>query len=310
MTYAKGSLISAADYNTFATNVNAIWGVGTGNSGYGCTNTVGTATTAVLIGSSEWTTLLARGNSTALHQGTTWSSGTSQTSQSHINVISTLSSDITSLSTNKNNTDADNLTTTPGIISTTNSSSWTTTKTYTFTVAFTGSNTAQDAARAYFNAGGKIQVSYSHSGGTGTKATDWDTLCTACGTTIFAYGSTTKSGGSGSTNILATTTGYFAPLSVSPTYTDLFKQFSANTPYTSNYVLLQAYTDTTTDPDSRGGKGSTLTFKVTFYDGHGDAYGTDPTGTWGVTVDRIAPNTLKLNNVPTATFTGVGWSPP
>ena len=31
MTYAKGSLISAADYNTFATNVNAIWGVGTGN---------------------------------------------------------------------------------------------------------------------------------------------------------------------------------------------------------------------------------------------------------------------------------------
>ena len=238
MTYAKGSLISAADYNTFSTNVNAIWGVGTGNSGYGCTNTVGTATTAVLIGSSEWTTLLARGNSTALHQGTTWSSGTSQTSQSHINVISTLSSDITSLSTNKNNTDAANLTTTPGIISTTNSSSWTTTKTYTFTVDFTGSNTAQDAARAYFNAGGKIQVSYSHTGGTGTKATDWDTLCTACGTTIFAYGSTTKSGGSGSTNILATTTGYFAPLSVSPTYTDLFKQFSAGSNYTANDVVV------------------------------------------------------------------------
>ena len=202
--------ISAADYNTFSTNVNAIWGVGTGNSGYGCTNTVGTATTAVLIGSSEWTTLLARGNSTAGQQGTTWSSGTSQTKGNSINVISTLSSDITSLSTNKNTIAAGGLTTTSAIISATDSTSWTTTKSYTFTVAFTGSGTVQDAARAYFNAGGKIQVSYSQSGGTGTKASDWATLCTACGTTIFAYGSTTKSGGSGSTNILATTTGYFA----------------------------------------------------------------------------------------------------
>ena len=37
MTYSTGGLIEATDYNTFATNLNAIWSTGSGDSGWGQT---------------------------------------------------------------------------------------------------------------------------------------------------------------------------------------------------------------------------------------------------------------------------------
>jgi hypothetical protein len=40
MTYSSGGLIQAADYNTFSTNINNIWGTGSGDSGWGQTNTL------------------------------------------------------------------------------------------------------------------------------------------------------------------------------------------------------------------------------------------------------------------------------
>jgi hypothetical protein len=40
MTYASGGLIEAVDYNNFAASVNAIWGTGSGDRGYGQTDTV------------------------------------------------------------------------------------------------------------------------------------------------------------------------------------------------------------------------------------------------------------------------------
>lgn len=304
MTYSAGSLIAATDFNTFATDVNNVWGLGTGDYGYGCTNTVGSVTAAVdTATATQWTTLLARGNSSAGHQGTTWSSGTSVSTGNTISVISTLTANIASIGSNRLTTAPSGLTST-GQTPATDSASWNTTKTFTFTVAFSGGTTTIDSARHFFNAGGKIQVAYAHSGGTGTKNTDWTSLCTACGSTVFAYGSTTKSGGSGSTSVLATTTGYYQLLT---TNTTIFKQFSANAPYTSNYVQLDAKTDTVTDGNGRGGNGSTLTFLVTFQDAYSDAY-TAPAGTWTVTATLVAPNTTFLNNVPTATYTAGSWT--
>jgi hypothetical protein len=304
MTYSTGSLIAAADFNSFATSINSVWGLGTGDSGYGCTNTVSSVTAAVdTATATQWTTLLARGNSSASHQGTSWTAGSSVSAGNTISVISTLSSNITSITNNRLTTTAGGLTS-AAQTQASNATSWTTSKTFTFTVAFTGGTTNIDAARHYFNAGGKIQIAYGHSGGTGTKNTDWDSLCTASGTTVFAYGGTTKSGGSGSTNILATTTGYYQLLT---TNTAVFKQFSANAPYTSNYVQFDVKTDTTTDANGRGGKGSTLTFLVTFADAYSDTY-TAPAGTWTVDVTLVRPNTTYLNNIPTATYTAGSWT--
>lgn len=310
MVYSVGNLIEATDFNTFVTDINSVWGLGTGDYGYGCTNTVSSVTAAVNTASAtQWTSLLARGTNTAGHQGSTWSSGASVSSGSTISIISTLTANITTLKNNRLNTAAGGLTS-AAQTQASDSSAWTTTKTFTFTVAFSGGTTAIDSARHYFNAGGKIQVAYGKSGGTGTKNTDWTSLCTACGTTVFSYGGTTKSGGSGSTNILATTTGYYQLLTSN---TPIFKQFSANAPYTTNFVQLDAKTDTTTDGSGRGGRGSTLTFLVTFQDAlsvldaYSDAF-TAPAGTWTVNVTLVRPNTTFLNNVPTATYTAGSWT--
>lgn len=306
MTYSSGNLIEATDYNTFSTDVNKVWGLGTGDSGYGCTNTVGTVTAAVdTTSATQWTTLLARGNSTYKHQvggAGTWTSGTSVSAGNTVSIISTLTADIAALTTNRLSTVAAGLTSTAQTQAS-NATAWNTTKTFTFTVAFSGGTTTIDSARHYFNAGGKIQLVYGHSGGTGTKNTDWTTLCTACGTTVFAYGSTTKSGGSGSTTTLATTTGYYQ---LATSNTTVFKQLSATSPYTTNYVQLDVKTDTTTDANGRGGKGSTLTFLVTFQDAYADT--TAPAGTWTVDVTLVKPNTTYLNNVPTATYTAGSWT--
>jgi len=91
------------------------------------------------------------------------------------------------------------------------------------------------------------------------------------------------------------------------TNTAVFKQFSATAPYTSNYVQLAVRTDTVTDANGRGGKGSTLTFLVTFADVYSDTY-TAPAGTWTVNVTLVRPNTTYLNNVPTATYTAGSWT--
>jgi hypothetical protein len=57
MTYSSGGLIQAADYNTFQTNLNAIWGTGSTDSGWGqtaiegvgTTGTTGTITSVVIV---------------------------------------------------------------------------------------------------------------------------------------------------------------------------------------------------------------------------------------------------------------------
>jgi hypothetical protein len=84
-------------------------------------------------------------------------------------------------------------------------------------VAFASAN----AVRYFFNAGGRITISYSRTGGSSTSQnTAISDLCTACGTLTFTAGTgtqtiaggsftgTTKTGGSGSPTI-ATTTGWY-----------------------------------------------------------------------------------------------------
>lgn len=302
MTYSTGNIITASDFNAFASSINAVWGVGTGDSGYGCSNTISSVTANVnTITSTQWTSLLARGSNAANHQkaSPTWSGGTSVTVGNTISAITSISSDITDLGTNRLLTNPAGLTTSSGIITGSGSGVWNSSSVFTYTVGFAD----MDNARYFFNAGGKIQMSFSHSGGTGTKNSDWTSLCSACGTIVFAYNGTTKSGGSGSPNTLATSIGYYQLTTSNQT---LFKQFSANAPYTTNYIQVAVSSDSITDTNSRGGKGSTLTFTVTFADAYSDT-ATTPAGTFSCPVDRVAPNTVYLNNVPTATFTSVSF---
>ena len=67
MAYTSGDTILDDHYNDFRTSVNAIWGVGLNDQGYGQTNIVSSVSAGTTITATQWTTLLARITSAANH---------------------------------------------------------------------------------------------------------------------------------------------------------------------------------------------------------------------------------------------------
>mgnify|MGYP003634468063 CR=1 FL=1 len=230
MAYSSGDLILDDHYNAFATSVNAIWGTGSGDAGYGNGTTVAAVSAGNTITAAQWTTLLARMNSMASHQGT------SITSISNPSAGGTISA-FTALSTNVGNITTARLT--PAArqsVSNTNRDS---------TAAFTGTLTfthkwawgSANEARYFFNAGGRLSISGTQSGQTSdTKADNWESLLTAAGTYLITAQGSGKSGGSGSAGTNNTDYGYY---DLTTTYVTVFKQLEDTSPYDANFVQWQ-----------------------------------------------------------------------
>jgi hypothetical protein len=68
MAHQPGDLIYAADFNAFVSNVNLLWGSGSGNIGLGQTSITATASTGDLIDHTAWATLSDHINKIYLHQ--------------------------------------------------------------------------------------------------------------------------------------------------------------------------------------------------------------------------------------------------
>jgi hypothetical protein len=308
MPYTLGSTITTSEYNTFASDTNDVWGIGTGNYGYGQTNTIASVAVTNSITATQWTTLLSRIRSAANHQGSSFTVPASVSTGNLIQIISPLATDIATIRTNRLNTGGANTTDTsnPNSVNASRNGNWQTACTHVFTVTFANNsgpsgNGAQDAARQFFNAGGDIIISAARSGGSATtRNTAWTNLLTACGTITFGANFTSKTGGSGTPTTLASSTGYFQ---LTTTDTVIFKQFDTNAAYTSNFYQIAVRTDTITDPNSRGGRGSVLTFTVTFQEDDSNTFQQVVDGTLTSSITSRAPNTTYLNNLPfTITF--------
>jgi len=254
MAYSSGSLILDDDYNIFATgnaagtgdnnvaNVNTVWGAGTGDKGYGQTNTVSAVAAGATITATQWATLLNRISSAASHQGTSITSISNPVAGDTISAYAALSSNITSIYNNRLNCAAS------GSSSTTNTdrtTSWGTSVTFDQTVTFTSAA----AARYFFNAGGRITVSFSRTGGSSNdQNTAISDLCTACGTLTFTAGTatqtiaggsftgTTKTGGSGSPTINTTYGWYDTTSSLVQVFTQSASSYYG---YEGNSVTVQ-----------------------------------------------------------------------
>jgi len=90
MSYSQGGTIEATDYNGFAASVNAVWGSGTGDSGYGQTSTLSTVAAGNTVTATQWATLIARLDSMRNHQAGTASGITQPTAGDLISYISNI----------------------------------------------------------------------------------------------------------------------------------------------------------------------------------------------------------------------------
>lgn len=228
MAYSLGSVILDDDYNIFATgnasgtgdnnvaNVNTVWGVGNGDKGYGQTTlpVLSAVSAGQTVTATQWSTMLSRISSAASQQNSSITPISSPVAGDTISAYAALSTNITTIYNNRLNCNASGSTTANTASRLT---SWTTSVTFTTTVTFASG----DAARYFFNSGGRVTQSWSRTGGSinsqNTAITD---LLTACGTLTYTAGTgtqtiaggsftgTVKTGGSGSPTI-ASTTGYY-----------------------------------------------------------------------------------------------------
>lgn len=251
MTYSSGGLIQAVDYNGFVSttagaNVNATWGTGTTSAGYGQSD-IATVSATGEVSAIQWSTLVNTITSMASHQGTTITSRTAPVAGNVIAILSNLNTDITNCYNNRGNAVANG----------TQYTGWTGTNSNTagksganWSITFTNTVTfaSADAARYFFNGGGRIKIDVSKTATGNTGDPEWNDLAnTLCGDIYITggdysqtisgtvYTGTTKVGGTGTPTTLATTTGWF-DLVAGAAATVVYKQFADTAPYTANYI--------------------------------------------------------------------------
>jgi len=322
MTYSVGGLIQATDYNGFADttsggNVNVIWGTGTSDAGYGQSTTLATVSAGGTVTATQWAGLVNRISSIASHQGTTITSRTAPVAGNVIAVLSAVQTDLNNCYTNRGNaagtgSQFTGWTGTSSKTSATGSGSTPWTITFTHTVTWSSAN----AARYFFNAGGRIKWETSKTS-TGTEADDeWNDLANTLVGDIFitggtgtqtingtAYTGTTKSGGTGSPTTLATTTGWY---DLTTTPTTIYKQFADTAPYTGSYIQINAAT---------AGTGTQLVLTTTWVDPGGSGAGSTDAISGGTATTGIsfgsAPATVVTYFPPSTTYlTEASWGTP
>jgi len=280
MAYSTGSVILDDDYNIFATgnaagtgdnnvaNVNTVWGIGNTDKGYGQTTlpVLSAVTAGQTVTATQWATMLNRISSAASQQGSSITPITNPVAGDTISAYAALSTNITTIFNNRLNCAAVGTSiTSGGAVS--RATSWATSVTFTQTVTFASG----DAARYFFNSGGRITLSYSRTGGSSNdQNTAISNLLTACGTINITAGTgtqtiaggsftgTTKTGGSGSPTI-ASTTGYY---DLTTSNVQVFTQSASSYyGYEGNSVTINVRTNGA--QGSNGDTGSVITIATT-----------------------------------------------
>lgn len=259
MTYSVGGTIQAADYNGFVAttsgaNVNDVWGTGSGDKGWGEANIaqVGTGNT---VTASQWASLVNTLASMGSQTNTTLTSRTPPVIGNTINILANVNADLTSVTTNRGNaaavgTEYGTFSGTTSKTTGTGSGQTTWTITFTHTVTFASAN----AARYFWNAGGRVRLQYGKSSvGTDIDA-DWNTFAGQPGSLYISgrvnsaaqtiagtsYTGTTRIGGTGGTQTtLTTTTGWYS-LTPGAAATTVFQLNNASSPYTGEYIRTTA----------------------------------------------------------------------
>lgn len=204
MAYSSGGLIEATDYNNFVgtspsstTNrINTIWAVGNGNSGYGQT-ALSTVSAAGLVTATQWATAVNTLNSIKTHQDGSGTGIGAPTAGSLISYLATFSSSISTAYTNRLTT-ATNGTDITGAAPT--ATTWNTATPTTQQITRTATFASADAARYFFNAGGKLVLTFSCVNTLGNaKGADWLSLLNTKVASMIVGSTTNSRTGTGGT---------------------------------------------------------------------------------------------------------------
>ena len=226
MAYSSGGLIQATDYNGFAdttagANVDDLWATGSGDKGWGQT-ALSLVSAGGVVTATNWASLVNIISSMGSQTGTVITGLSAPTTGNLIQILAALNTDLTNITTNRNNAVANGTQFTGW---TGNNSKTAATSGATWTITFTNTVTFANAASAtnFFNSGGtvKIDVSKTSTGDLGDP--EWNDLAnTLCGDIYISglatshtiagtpYTGTTKIGGTGVPTTLSTTTGWDA----------------------------------------------------------------------------------------------------
>jgi hypothetical protein len=319
MTYTSTGLIQAADYNGFVTtnvggNVNATWATGVTSAGYGQTALAevsgpspGPAGTVSAI---NWATLVNTISAMGAHQGTTITARVPPVANTVISALAAVSTDITNCYNNRGNAVA-NGTQFTGYTGTNSKTGATSGATWTITFTNTVTFASADAARYFFNAGGRIKIDVSKTSTGATGDPEWNDLAnTLCGDIFITggaysqtiagtvYTGTTKVGGTGTPNTLATTTGFF-DLTPGAAATIVYKQFADTAPYTANFIQHSI---------AKGAASTTLVITTLWSASDGDPI-TGGTAASGAT-PGTAPCTIVTYFPPSTTYLSASWGTP
>jgi hypothetical protein len=315
MTYSAGQLIEATDYNGFVSttagaNVNNVWSTGSTDAGWGQT-ALATVSAAGSITATQWASLVNTISSMGSQTGTTITARTAPVTGNTIDILAALNTDLTNITTNRQNAVA-NGTQFTGYTGTNSKTAATSGATWSITFVNTVTFASADAARYFFNAGGRIKIDVSKTATGDVGDPEWNDLAnTLCGDIFITggtatqtisganYTGTTKTGGTGTPTILLTTTGWY-DLTAGAAATIVYKQFADTAPYTANFIQHSI---------AKGAGSDTLVITTLWSASDGDAI-TGGTASSGAT-PGTAPTTIVTYFPPSSTYlTTASWGTP
>lgn len=283
MTYVKGNTIVATDLNGFLATTRAVYGVGTGDKGYGQTTvTQADVASGDTISGTQWTNIRTMLVACANHQGTAQTllptSGllvSGQTVTAHETGAPSsntydLDTVVTAIDTNRLTAAGGSMTLTSGAHSVTRGTTWSSSITTTVDVVFGSEN----AARYFFNSGGQVRIRFSHPNGVATQDNDWRTILgSKIGT--LTIGATTASLSGSETASLTGSMGYY---NMTTTAANVFAGTNiGGGAYSANDVSITAAVRNRAAVN--GGNGDTIRFVITLDDQHTGSSDTVATGT-------------------------------
>lgn len=296
MTYLVGGLIEASDHNTRFLTINNVWSTGSGSFGWGQPTlgivNVGELVEAGFSGSPvEWASLVTTLNNISTHENGSSAGITVPVTYDLITWLSTFDSQMNTLcdvgaTTNRF---GDYAVFNDQSLRTSNyTSSWGNPSNPQIQSTATIQWGSANAARYFFNAGGRVNLQISYSGGSGSpQDNNWSTVCSTAGT---MWVQAVSSGGTASS-------GYGYWQSAGRMYSG-----SGSGAYSSNSLTV----------DVSGQGTDRIVFSTTFRDNHTNVWADNVTGTFSVRILVRRPPARGLTTdtwgTASVTFGGTGWS--